>query len=163
MLAREDLITQSLQVHLRTNLTTLGYIAKVEILDAYSAELMDERYPNGLDKTLIATAFQFDDGGTAVELGSTLTSYLHTLDFLVFGHTAVWGRNVAYVVKQIFQTDESAIPLLDFSLPSRPILDWLPVEEVSTEREATSFEAKQWAQHAWSTRVRVSDETFAVT
>jgi hypothetical protein len=167
MIAREDAITQSLQDHLREHLYgTFSYpSAKVEIIDGFDLTLFDERYgDSGLDKTFIATAYQFDDGGRSLELGSTLTEYLHTIDFIILGHTSTWGRNVAHVVKAIFLTDEGSVPLYDFSVAvaPRPVLDRMPVEEVSAQREF-SMTPRPWNAHAWTTRVRLTDTVFATT
>lgn len=167
MITREDAITQSLQDHLRTQLFNVhNYPAdKVRLLDGFSADRMDEDYPDGLNQTLIATAFQFDTGGTKVEMGSPLTRYRHTVDFLIFGHTPTWGRNVAAVVKAAFLVEEDAIPLLDYTVnvTPRPILEWLPVDEPSLEREIASFDPKPWNAHAWSVRVVVEDERIPDT
>lgn len=167
MIAREDSITQSLQDHLRFNLyTVFGYPeSKVVLMDGFDYALFDEKYGDaGLDKTYIASAYQFDDGGRDLELGSTLKEYLHTIDFIVLGHTPTWGRNVAHVVKAIFNTDEGSIPLLNYEVNTnpRPVVDALPVEEVSAQREF-SLPTKPWNQNAWTTRVRLTDTVYATT
>lgn len=163
MISREDLITQSVQTFVREGLTAIGYSdSKVEMLDAFDANLFEQRYGQaGLGKTYVAVGFQFDDGGREAELGSTLTAYLHTIDFLVFGHTATWGRNVAHVIKALLNTERGALPLRDYSVATdpRPIIDYLPVAEVSTERER-AFDARPWGLHAWTTRLRIEDETY---
>lgn len=163
MIAREDLITQSVQTLVREGLDTLNYTTpKVEILDAFDAVLFEQQYgQSGLNKTYIAVGFQFDDGGREAELGSTLMSYLHTIDFLVFGHTSTWGRNVAHVIKALLNTERGALPLLDYSVATdpRPIIDYMPVVEVSTERER-AFDARPWGLHAWTTRLRIVDEYY---
>lgn len=165
MISREDAITQSVQDHLRYNLyTVIGYPeSKVKIEDAFDARLFDEKYGDtALDKTYIAVAYQFDDGGKGLELGSTLTQFLHTIDFLILGHTPTWGRNVAHVVKAILMTDEGTIPLKDISLTPAPVVDQLVTEEVSVQREFT-YEPRPWNQFAWTTRLRLYDEVYATT
>lgn len=165
MISREDSITQSVQDHLRSVLyDQFNYPeAKVEIVDGFDARLFDEKFGDtGLDKTYIATAYQFDNGGRPLELGSTLTEMLHTIDFLVLGHTPTWGRNVAHVVKQALMTDEGTIPLKNYEVAGAPVIDQLPIEEVSTQREFT-FEPRPWNAFAWTTRLRITDEIYATT
>lgn len=167
MITREDAITQSLQDHLRTQIFSVhGYPAdKVRLLDAFSVDLMDDQYPDGLNETLVAAAFQFDNGGTPVEIGSALRLFLHTVDFLVFGHTATWGRNVAALVKEAFFTEEGALPLLDYSINTSPrlILEWLPIDDPAMEREVASFDPRPWNAHAWSVRLHIEDERMPST
>lgn len=154
---------QSLQDHLKAKLVDFGYPpTRVEMLEAFNADLLDERFPDGLDRTLVAPAFQFDDGGTLIEMGSSLTGYNHTVDWLVLGHTPAWGRNVAQVVKQAFFVPDGVIPLRDYRQPiePRPVIDWLQIGTVGVEREV-SFEARPWNQFAWSCRLSVYDEVAA--
>jgi hypothetical protein len=165
VISREDALVQSTQDHLRHVLyDTFNYPpTKVEIVDGFDARLFDEKFGDaGLDHTYIAVAYQFDDGGTPVELGSTLTAFLHTIDFLVLGHTPTWGRNVAHVVKAALWTDEGYIPLRNYEVAGTPIVGKLPIEEASTQREFT-FEPRPWSAFAWTTRLRVTDELFATT
>jgi hypothetical protein len=132
-------------------------------MDGFDARLFEQEHPNGLEATTyVATAFQFDDGGRPLEMGSSLTEYLHTLDFLVLGHTAVWGRNVAQIIKSVLRTERGALPLRDYNVATdpRPILDWMEVDEVSAQREF-SFDPRPWNTHAWTTRLRIYDCTYA--
>src|SRR4051812_48761382 len=165
MISREDLIVQSVQSFVTEELRGRGYSEqRVEILDGFDASLFEEKYgETGLDKTYVAIAFQFDNGGIQAELGSSLKEYLHTIDFLVLGHTATWGRNVAHVIKAVLNVDRGALALRDYNVPvePRPILDWLPIEEVSTEREH-SYDPRPWQQFAWSTRLRIYDQVVAI-
>jgi hypothetical protein len=82
LISREDLIVQSIQSFVTSELRGLGYTPqRVELLDGFDAGLFEERYgETGLDRTYVAIAFQFDDGGTQAELGSSLKAYLHTID-----------------------------------------------------------------------------------
>jgi hypothetical protein len=165
MISREDMIAQSLEARIRTGLfTDFNYPTdRVELIDAFDGAFFEEKYgENGLDKTYVAAAYQFDNGGTPLELGSSLTQYLHTVDFFCFGHTPTWGRNVAHMVKAALLTETGSIPLYDWSVPTdpRPIIDYLPVEEVTTERIVVA-DASPWNEHAWTTRVRVLDEVAA--
>lgn len=163
MIAREDMIVQSAQDHLREGLfTTVGYPpSKVELVDGFDARLFDEKFGDGgLDKSYIAAAYQFDDGGRQAELGSALTRYLHTVDFLVLGWTATWGRNLAQVTKAILSTDEGSLPLRDYGTVGKPIIDRLEIEEVSAQREFT-FEPRPWNTFAWTVRLRLLDYVYA--
>jgi hypothetical protein len=165
MISREDLIVQSIQSFVIDELRGRGYTQqRVEILDGFDATLFEEKYgETGLDKTYVAVAFQFDNGGSQAELGSSLKSYLHTIDFLTLGHTSTWGRNVAHVIKAVLNVDRGALALRDYNvaIDPRPIIDWLPIEEISTEREH-SYDPRPWQQFAWSTRLRVWDEVVAI-
>lgn len=164
-ITREDMVVQSIQDHLREHLYgTYSYPEnRVEIIEGYSSDLFDERFgDDALSKTYVAVAFQFDNGGEPMELGSSLTAYLHTIDFFVFGHTPTWGRNVAQLVKGIFHTESGTIPLRDYSQPGlpKPVIDALIVEEASTER-VNERDARPYQQNAWITRLRVTDEVVA--
>lgn len=160
------MITQSMEDHLRAHLFGAPYnypTNKVELIDGFDEEDFDKKFPNGLNKTFIAATFQFDDGGTPLELGGSLTQYLHTVDFHVVGQSAVWARNVAFLVKSIFLTDTGSIPLRDYNVASdpRPIIDYLPVVEASVEKDQTP-DPRPWQRYAWVPRIRVTDETYAV-
>jgi hypothetical protein len=78
------------------------------------------------------------------------------------GHTAVWGRNVAQIIKSVLRTERGALPLRDYNVATdpRPILDWMEVDEVSAQREF-SFDPRPWNTHAWTTRLRIYDCTYA--
>lgn len=163
MISREDAIQQSVQDHLRTYLygPPFNYPQnRVEITEGFNYDLLDEKYGEGLPLTLIGVAFTFDNGGRQMEMGSSLTEYLHTIDFLILGHTPTWGRNVANVVKSIFRTESGSIPLFDYSSPQKREIDRLEIEDVRVDREPVA-QPRPWQQHAWTTRLRVRDETYA--
>lgn len=168
MISREDLIAQSVQTHVRSELfgATYNYdTTKVEIVDGYEDSLFNEQYgSDALDKTYIAVAFQFDNGGRPLEVGSSLRQFLHTIDFLVFGKSPSWGRNVAYITKQILLTDSETIPLLDYNVSTdpRPEIDRLVIDSCITERQQI-FDPRPWQLHSWRTRLRVLDEAYSTT
>lgn len=163
--SRADNIVQSVQDLIRDQLFGDPYnypTGKVELVDGFNGQLFDEKYGDtGLDKTYVAAAYQFDDGGRAAELGSSLTNYLHTIDFLVLGWTPTWGRNVAHVVKAIVSTDDGLIPLKDYGVKPPVVIDRLEIEEVSTQREF-NLDPRPWNAYAWTTRLRLHDIVFAV-
>lgn len=168
MISREDLIAQSIQDYVKDELygATFNYSTdRVEVIDGYDEYLFSERYGTSvLTKTLAAMAIQFDNGGRQMELGGSLRQFLHTVDFLVFGHTANFGRNIAHIIRAILANDSETIPLLDYNVATspRPEIDRLIVESVAVERQQI-YDPRPWQQNAWRTRLRVTDEVYAIT
>lgn len=154
MITREDMIEQSVQDYIRAKLFSpeRGYTADtVELLDAFPYD----RFSGELDKSYVAVGFNFDDQGVQAELGSDLKTRRYTLEFFIFGRTAVWGRNLANVVK--FAADNDAvIPLLDYNDPAKPQFDTLTVEGTRAEKQVIGDPAPH-ERHVWVTSVVVED------
>src|SRR6185295_10640168 len=100
-ITREDQIEQSVYDFLESNLRAKGYTeAKVTLREAFPT--VNER-SQALPVTTIAIGFNFDDGGRQAELGSDLLQRVYTIEFWVFGTTPTLGRNVAHIVRAIFE------------------------------------------------------------
>lgn len=152
-ITREDLVEQSVQDYVREALfTRKGYPAdRVELLDAFPYDKFD----GGLDKNYVALGFNFDDQGQQAELGSDLKERNYSLEFFVFGVTAVWGRNLANAVKFASEYD-GIIPLYDYGDLAKPQIDALIVDGARAERQPIN-DPKPWERHVWVTTVVVQD------
>jgi hypothetical protein len=154
MISREDLVEQSVQEYVKDKLFSAprNYSTDlVELLDAFPYD----RFDGELDKNYVALGFNFDDDGRQAELGSDLKTRLYTIEFFIFGMSAVWGRNLANVVKFAADND-GIIPLLDFGDLAKPQIDALVVDGTRAERQAVR-DPKPHERHVWVTYVVVED------
>lgn len=155
MITRESLIEQSVMDHLRAYLTTLGYMDKIILREAFPT--VDERAAP-LKQTTVATGFNFDDGGRLVELGSDLTLRVYTIEFWVFATTAAMGRNVANVVKDIFELHH-VVPLINYGDPAKPVIDHIVLLQergVQVQRQI-STDPLAWDLNVYTTTVKFED------
>lgn len=160
LIAREQLIEQSVQERLRTMLfgaEPIGFAyntTTVELLDAFDAK----RFEGG-EKNYVAAGFDFDDGGKQAECGSSLVQRAHTIELWVVGRTPTWGKNLSAMVKAAVEAD-LRIPLLDVGVTNKPVIDYLIVDEVQREHTPVA-DPKPWQENIWIVRLRVTDEYFA--
>lgn len=153
MISREDLVEQSATDYLRAAIFgERGYGEdQVEFLEAFSGEL----HEHTLSKNYIAIGFNFDDEGEQAELGTDLMRRLYTIQFLVFGQTNTWARNLANVAKFALERDR-VIPLKDISLPEAPVIDALEVVGASAHRQVVA-NPEPWQQFVWATHLTLED------
>jgi hypothetical protein len=151
---REDMVEQSVQEYLKEKLFNVQKYpeSQVSILDAFTAEEFD----GDLDKNYIAVGFNFDDGGTEAEVGSTLTRKLVTIEFFILGKTSTWGRNLKNALVSSFEQDK-VVPLLNIGDPTKPVIDRLPVLSVAGTREPIADPAP-WQRFIWTVLLRLEDE-----
>lgn len=152
-LTREDFVTQSVDIYLRTLLAEKGYSDDaVEILDSFPhTKFQDEE----LTKSYIAEGFSFDNGGKPAEMGSNLKDRLYTIEFFVIGQTSTWAKNLSQAVKFSLEND-TTIPLVDITQPGKPVIDALVLASVSAEHQPVS-EPKPWQENIWTVHARVED------
>lgn len=158
MVSREQKVSQSVQDHLKAQLESAGYNDPdhFKVLDAWDGNDL----PTPLETNYIATAYSFDDGGRAAELGSDLIRRLYTIEFFVFAQNATWGRNLASVMQTAIE-DSQNIPLLDIGEPGQPQIDVLALENVAAQREPVGLNPPAWQKFVWTVRARLWDEYFA--
>lgn len=156
MVTREDMVTQSVQGFLRDKLYgERDYPeARVEMLD----EFPFNRFEGPLDKTYVAFGFDFDSDQTPAEMGSDLVRRTYTIEIFVFGHTALWGKNVANVCK--FILEDGMIPLHDVGTPGQPQIDVLPVVTVNSQRQPIP-NPKPFQENCYLVTAKVDDEYHA--
>lgn len=156
MIPRETNIEQSITDHLNGFLELLGYDDTVLLVrEAFPS--VDERSEPLLITTL-ATGFNFDDGGRMVELGSDLTQRVYTIEFWTFATSPGMGRNVANVVKEIFERNH-VVPLHDYGDPAAPIIDHLVMLQdrgVQVQRQIAT-DPRQWDVNVFTTTVKFED------
>lgn len=156
MIPRETNIQQSVQDHVKDHLTALNYIPRVvDVRDAFPSP--DERAAP-LKKTVVAVGFNFDDGGRMVELGSDLTRRVYTTEFWVFGTTQEIGRNVANVIKEIFEA-HYIVQLKDYGVVGEPIFDQLVMLDergIQVQRQVAT-NPQQWDINVYTATVKFED------
>lgn len=152
---REDYVVQSVEEYLKTRLAERGYKKDDQfiLLDTYTGGSL----PSPLSKTHIAAGFDFDDGGQAAELGSSLIKRLYTIEFIVFGITATWGRNLAQAIKFSLEHD-GAIPIVDIAQPApHPLTqEAIVVDSVSAQRVPVNDPA-DYERYVWTVSLKVED------
>lgn len=154
MVTREQKIEQSVQDLVREMLfTRFQYPTdKVELLDSFPYN----RFEGALDKTYVASGFNFDDGGEAGEMGSDLIHRIYTVELWIFGATALWGRNVANAVKAALE-QESTIALIDHGGTGTEI-DRLTIPPRGLRtRHVSARDPRPWEQNVWVTTVNLED------
>lgn len=157
MIQREDQVEQSVQNFLKGNLFGVqGYSEKlIEFEDSFDAEKFD----GDLTKNHIATGFNFDDGGADAECGSTLTIKVVTIEFFILGKDATWAKNLKNAVVSAFEEDKR-VPLRAYgTVENPPIIDWLPVTNVTGQREPIPDPAP-WQRFVWTVLLRLEDEYY---
>lgn len=150
MITREDMVEQSVMEWVRAQLLTRGYPpTQVEIVESFPFTVTE------LEKNTVALGFNFDDQGRAAEMGSDFRRRVYTLEFLVFGKTLTYARNLANAVK--FALDvEGAIPLLDIEQAGAPEIDRMIVLGVRSQRQEKA-DPEPWEEFTWATTVTVED------
>lgn len=154
-ITREDLVSQSVMDHAVAGIAARGYPSdQVAFLESFPYTV-----PGALTKNLVATGFDFDDGGEQAELGSGLKRRVYTIEFFVFGMTNTYARNLANALKFTLEGD-GRIALKDVGQAGTPIIDYLIVEGVSTHRQVVS-DPEPWQEFIYTTTVHVHDEYYA--
>lgn len=151
MVTREDMIAQSVTDHVQAALQARGYAGEYELVESF------EYVPRAeLTQNVVAPGFNFDDQGHQAEMGSDLKVRLYTIEFFVFGTTALFARNLANVIKFALDADNGTIPLKDVSQDGAPEIDVLEVIGVQAEHQVVP-DPEPWQEHVWTTTARVQD------
>jgi len=156
MISREQAVTQSTQNFVQSGLVSLGYTSgKVFMRDAFPTP--DER-ASELVTTTVATGFNFDDGGTRVELGSDLLLRVYTIEFWVFGTTPEYGQNVAHAIRRILE-ENYLVPLQDIRQVSNPVVDQLQVLEPRgvLVTHQINPDPRPWDMNVYTATVKLED------
>lgn len=155
-ITREDQIEQSIYDHLESSLRAKGYPEKlVKLREAFPT--YNER-STPLTVTTIAIGFNFDDGGRQAEVGSDLLQRIYTIEFWVFGTTPTLGRNVAHMVRAIFE-ESYLVPIKDIGVAGQPVIDQLPLLDergVQVERQIAT-EPRAWDSNVWTATTKWED------
>jgi hypothetical protein len=157
VITREQIVTQSVQDYVRGQLFDVRNYPEeqVQLLDSFPYDGL----PQPLDRNYVASGFNFDDPGVQAELGSDLKTRVYTLEFFIFGQTAVWASNLAHAIKFAADND-GVIPLLDISDLNKPQIDVLVVEGTRAERQVIQDPAPH-ERFVWVTSVVVEDTYHA--
>lgn len=157
MLSREDCVTQSVIEHVRLQLIARGYPQELwELVEPFNAQRITALHAEG--KQLLAAGFNFDSPPQAAEMGSTLTLRQYHIEFIVFGTTMTWAKNLAAAIKFGCDADGEGgtIALLDYDQEDAPEIDRLVVLG-STSRPEPIADPEPWQEFVWLTSVEVED------
>lgn len=154
MIQRSQKVEQSVQDYVRNLIFGAQKYppSQVEILDAFDGD----KFEGGLEKNYIAMGFHFDDGGKEGETGSNLVRKLVTIEFFVIATNATWGRNLSSAIATALEYDR-IVPLKDIGEPEAPVIDALPVINVSAEHQPIA-NPKPWQRFVWTVHLRLEDE-----
>lgn len=158
-ITREDMVEQSVTDLLRGALfTERQYPAdQVQLLDAFQPSKFEPL--STLDKNYVSIGFNFDDGGTQGELGSSLRRRMYTIEVWVVAVTPVAGRNLANAVRDSLE-ESGIVPLKDLTQPGAPVFDALIVERVRADRQPVP-DPRPWQENVWVVAVELYDEYYA--
>lgn len=159
MLTREDVIENSVQHFAREWLFGAGGYSpeRVELVESYPYKVEDEQE---LERNLVAAGFNFDEPGVPAEMGSSLTRRTYTVQFIVVGTTRAYGQNISSALKFAFEKLEAGVPLLDFTQPATPIVDFVDVISTSSNREVIP-EPAPYEEYVFTTTVKLEDTYYA--
>lgn len=159
-ITRETLIEESVQRFIRDELITArGYPAdQIDFVDAFEERRFDAL--RKIDKNIITTGFNFDDGGTPIEMGSDLIERTYTIEFWVIGVSYDHGQNLANAIRGAAENERGTIPLRDFRQAGAPIVDYLLVDPVRVQRQPVP-DPKPWQENLWLVFVPVVDQYVA--
>lgn len=130
---------------------------QVVVRDAFRYDDYRREDGQGLDKDYVAMGFNFDDGGTPLEIGGTLIGRQVNIELLVFATTPERGQNLAAHVAMGFEQDPMLLPLKDFSLDGDPVTDYLVIEHAKSQR-VPHPDPDPWEENVWQVAVRLYDE-----
>jgi hypothetical protein len=156
MITRQDQIEQSAFDFVKAGLEALNYSSTiVEVREAFPTP--DERSTE-LTKTRVSMGFNFDNGGQNIELGSNLTQRLHTIEIWVFGVAAGVGRNVANVIRTLFEDNNYLLPLKDIG-NSGDVIDHLVIPEYRSliVQRQVNPDPSPWDHFVWTCTLQVED------
>lgn len=169
-LLREELMKFSILQHIREAMPEYGFVLATQVeptiepadatVDVRLAFPTPGERTEEMNITTVAFGFNIDDGGKEGELGSTLTTYIHTVEVWVFGTEPAIAERVAYAIKSIARKGDDTIDLLDFNQEDNPMIDSLLVHKVQTQHQANAS-PRPWDQFCWTTTIQVED-TFYV-
>lgn len=154
---REKKVEESVQVYAKAALIAKGWDeARLEFLESFPYDTFDGDLAA---KSYLAWGFNFDDEGTAAELGSDLLTRVYTLEFFVFGRNEDIAEAIANDLKFAIDTD-SAIPVLEIGEPNPAEIGSMLVAGVKAAKVLVD-DPDSHQQHVWLTTARVEDEYFS--
>lgn len=157
MVSRKQKAVQSIQTWVRDILVDEWHYTpdKVQLLDAFP----EDKLATTLDRTYVASGFEFDDGGEQAELGSGLTRKVYNVTFWVFGATATWGQNVADAIASAMERD-GRVPLLDIGTAQPDVvidqLLLLPSGSLRSQRMEVR-DPRPWERNLWRVLAKYED------
>lgn len=160
MIIREELMEYSILQLLREKLPGFGFTLTGEGKDLLIREAFPtpEERTKELKETTLAFGFNIDDGGKPAELGSNLTTYMHTIMCWTFGLEPRFARHVAHAIKHIVWGGET-LPLIDFNQEGDPVIDQLVVHKAQVQHQV-NVSPRPWDQYVWTTALNISDTYY---
>jgi hypothetical protein len=157
-ITREDKVQASLMAYLHVKLfDELGYPAdRVKLVEAFEHSQFEG--DKELDANYISLGFNFDDGGTPMELGSPLLQRVYTMELWVMALTPQIGLNLANAARDEAQSDQ-IIPLLDIAQPGAPVIDQLMVGDCRAQRQPVQ-DPQPWQENLWIVSIQLVDEFY---
>lgn len=121
--------------------------------------LPGSEFDGKLDTSIVATGYNFDDGGRQGETGSDLVRYVWTLEYMVLAVSSVWGKNIADTVAAAFDVGD-VVSLLDIGGTRSPTGETALVTYSQAQR-AVVRDPRPWEEFVWMTRVKLEDYFYA--
>lgn len=149
---REVSVEQSVQDFIAAALTARGYpMPEIEMKDAFEQRDFED---GTVDHEYVSLGYNFDPGGSPVEVGTNRRLYAHTIEVFVVATTAPRGKSLAYAIRDALE-EAGRVPLVD--VESKQQVDVLLIDPVSVERQAIP-DPSPWEEFVWLLRVPVLDE-----
>lgn len=158
MIPRSQYLTQSLEAFITDQVRAAGYGAdEFKILETFPHEQI--RTEQDIDKTYIASGFNYTRPPRRIEMGSMLSRRPCTFEVFVFapGNSNA-GENVTGVLEEVL--DRRTIPILDVEDPLRPEIDRLDLLGVTAARQPIP-RPRPWEENVHLVTLNAEDEYYA--
>jgi hypothetical protein len=161
MILREQLVKFSLQQLIAEKLPEFGYVTEGagQTLELRNAFPTPNERAEELKITTLAYGFDIDDGGEMMELGSTLTRYVHTFTAWVFALEPEFGEQVAHSIKHILRRSDDVIPIYDYNEAGNPQIDEDLILKVQTQHQGNNS-TRPWDRYVFTTAVKIQDAYY---
>lgn len=154
---RERKVEESVQIYAKAALVAKGWTeGRLGFMEVFPYDSFDGDLAA---KSFLAWGFNFDDEGSAAEMGSDLLTRVYTLEFFVFGKDEDAAKAIANDLKFSIDTD-SVIPVLDIGEPNPAEVGSMLVAGVKAAKVLVD-DPKPFQEHVWLTTARVEDEYFS--
>ena len=154
---RQRKVEESTQIYAKAALIAKGWTeGRLGFMEVFPYDSFDGDLTT---KSFLAWGFNFDDEGSAAELGSDLLTRVYTLEFFVFGKDEDTAKAIANDLKFSIDTD-LAIPLLDIGEPNPAEVGSMLVAGVKAAKVLVD-DPEPYQEHVWLTTARVEDEYFS--
>lgn len=151
-LPRENIIAESVFLMVKQALYEAGYEDDAELVPGFPDQPVRSE---PLVKNMVAPVFDFGPDPIPAEMGSSMVQAQYMFGIYVFGLDETWLGAISSAIRD-HVLREGKIPLYDFELPSKPVMDFLTYPKVTTEPIFLE-EPLAWEQYMRVVKIEAED------